>query len=118
MDTSTSSVADTLTTFAALSTVTESGKKKLPSAICKNSALEYSHSQSPTSLQMTFWSNIRLVRDEWESEQKELEFSLSALLGVKWQVSIDAESLYPLAEERFVKEDPGVMFREWVLSGK
>ena len=56
-----------------------------------------------------------LVRDEWESKQKELEASLSALLGADWHVSIDAEVLYPMAEERFAKESPGVMFRESVV---
>ena len=55
------------------------------------------------------------MRDEWESKQKELEGSLSALLGADWHVSIDAEVLYPMAEERFAKESPGVMFRELVV---
>ena len=56
-----------------------------------------------------------LVRDEWESKQKELEGNLSALLGAEWHASIDAETLYPMGEERFAKESPGAMFRELVF---
>ena len=68
-----------------------------------------------TSFNILFRSNTRLVRDEWESKQKKLESRLSALLGTEWHVSIDAEYLYPMAEERYAKESPGAMFRELVV---
>ena len=63
-----------------------------------------------------YWSDVRIVRDEWESKQKDLESSLSTLLGTEWHVSIDAELLYPMTEERYAKESPGEMFREFVVS--